>query len=527
MRINTNIAALMANSQLSRNENNLSKSLERLSSGKKINRSADDAAGMAISQKMKTQIRGLDRASQNASDGISVVQTAEGALNEVQSMLQRMRELAVQGSNETYTSEDRQSVLEEVSALEEEIERISTDTEFNKKTLLNGDLQRRAFADTDGVQMTSFSESVAAGDYGVKVLEDPRQAVIVGDAMNTIVSTDDFSPDAALNAAGTEISSLGAGTVIINGIEVSIESGDSATDVYEKLREAGEMTKVNVFSVSSLANTGDNMETAGYDPVSFAFSSSQHLVFASEEYGSDQEVSISCDNDYLSGLLGITEATATGKDVIATFSTDTDGNRIGFSNTATMSCEGDSIEITDSKGFQMTYKVEGNLTGTVYDDPTISAGSLSDLGIHTAGGDVSVIESVFDIGTMTVQLGANEGQTMEIEIPEVTPTTLGLDKLNFSTSEGCSDAITTLDKAITMVSTIRSQLGAYQNRLESAISSLDVTGENMTAALSRIEDVDMAEEMSTYTQYNVLAQAGTSMLAQANELPQKVLQLLQ
>ena len=185
MRINTNITAIMANSHLQKNDNALGKSLERLSSGLKLNRSADNSAGMAISAKMRAQIKGLDQANNNASDGVSVIQSAEGALGEVHSMLQRMRELAVQGANGTNTDEDRDAIQKEMEALQEEIDRIGTDTEFNNRPLLDGTWDRRRYPDTVGVNVTEISNSVQAGDYKLTIIQGAEQATTTLTATNT------------------------------------------------------------------------------------------------------------------------------------------------------------------------------------------------------------------------------------------------------------------------------------------------------------------------------------------------------
>lgn len=370
MRLGTNMSAIIANRYLTKSENRLTKSLERLSSGYKINNSKDDSAGMAISEKMRKQIQNLNRAEMNASDGISVTQTAEGALSEIQAMLQRMNELAVQGANDTFTDEDRSNINSEIQSLCKEIDRISTDTEFNHTKLLNGDVQRRAYSTvkngdgevnlTSGATATYFTGSVEAGDYGIKV-----------------------------NADGT-----------------------------------------------------------------------------------------------------------------AEFLQDADGNRIGFSDTAIMTSENNKVKVTDNNGFEMEFTLEEGFSG-----------------------DVTV--ELWDIGMMPIQVGANANQIIDIEISEISARTLNLDILDFSTSESCSKSITVINEAISRVSKVRSNLGAYQNRLEYSVTSLDSTQENMTAALSRITDVNMAEEMTNYTQSNVLQQAGISMVAQANQLPEKILQLLQ
>lgn len=495
MKINHNISAAIANSQLSKTETRLTQSLERLSSGLKINRAADDPAGMAISQKMRTQIRGLSRASQNTLDGISVVETAEGALTEVEAMLQRMRELAVQAGNDTYGEEDKEAIQAEADALLAEIDRISKDTQFNKITLLDGSLDQRGYTNVNGIKVETFSESVGVGDYSILITGKAEKAVLVGDAMN---------PPAGLDGSG--ISAAAAGSITVNNVSVTINEGDTAEIVKEKLRETCEIAGVKflVIDESAVPSTTDKAEDAGYTESSnvFSFTDTLKFAFVSEEFGSDQRVEISCDNSELSDLLGISTINDTvdkGEDIKIEFPTDS-----GFENSATVSAKGTYVTITDRKGFSMEIST----------DPNIALNTAAEI-------------KVMDVGTMRLQIGANEGQTMDLKIPKITTESLRIDKLNYISSEGVSNAIKNLDYAISKVSAVRSKLGAYQNRLDHATSSLEVSEQNMTEALSRIEDVDMAEEMATYTQLNVLSQAGIAMLAQANDRPQTVLQLLQ
>nr|WP_294492376.1 flagellin [uncultured Anaerosporobacter sp.] len=458
MRINHNISAIKANMHLNSTNSKMDKSLERLSSGFKINRAADDAAGMAISQKMRTQIAGLEKASNNASDGISVIQTAEGALSEVGAMLQRMRELAVQASNGTNTESDRKAVQKEIDQLNEEIQRISDTTEFNTKKLLNGDIDRKSYSSDSKVNLVSLSDSVGVGSYEVEVTQLPEQTT----------------------ATGTSALTGGkAGTFCLNGEEVEILDTDTPDQIFEKIRDLGDSMNIEVTKNGTAPN--------------------QTLKFTSEEYGKDYKIEVHCSNTELETSLGLTGMTVTqGKNAeIKAIS--------GFNATATMSTSGKDITITDQNGFSMKIEVDAKATIT---------------------GDAIKID-VLSSGPMMLQIGANEGQTMEVRIPQVTPKTLGIDNVNMTTQEGAEKAITQLDSAITEVSAIRAKLGAYQNRLEHSIANLDTTGENMTEALSRVEDTDMAEEMAQYTQMQVLSQAGTSMLAQANQRPQTILSLLQ
>ncbi len=518
MRINHNISALKANNQLTKTNSLLDQSLEKLSSGYRINSAADDSAGLAISEKMRTQISGLDQASRNASDGISVIQTAEGALVEVESMLQRMRELAVQSANGTYTTDDRIAIQSEIDQLNEEITRISKTTEFNTMTLLDGNIDRKSYSSNNNVALVSLSDSVDVGQYNVTITEDARQAVLVGNITDfTGLTADGKIPDSPVSLVGT---------VNINGETVKIEKDDTMDDVFAKIQEACDNVGINVFASSSATATTGSADMAGFVPKTLA--TTDRLVFVSRNYGSSQSVEVFCDNENLCGLLGLTIAGAksNGIDAQADIITTAPSQ---FNKTATISVDGNKVTVSDSNDFKMVFEVAPGTTGTTFDDTTIPDATTAPTQgvIDTPGGDETVIVSVLDAGPMDLQIGANEGQTMAVRIPEVTPATLGVDKINIGTAAGAQEAITLLDTAINTVSAIRSKLGAYQNRLEHSISNLDTTSENMTESLSRIEDVDMAEEMANYTQKNVLAQAGTSMLAQSNQRPQTILSLLQ
>lgn len=502
MRINNNISAVIANNHLSKTENKLSKSLEKLSSGLKINRSADDPAGMAISQKMRTQIRGLSRASQNSLDGISVVETAEGALSEITSMLQRMRELAVQAGNDSYTDQDKKAIQEESDALAAEIDRISKDTEFNKIPLLDGSLDQKGYTDNTAVKVSTFSTTVNVAKYSITVDEIAAKAVATGNPIDSASSLIDTS------VVPSKLTTDAAGKIIVNGTTITIEEGDTAETVVEKLREGCEVADVKFLVVDAGAtpSTTEYLENGGYEESmgTFTFQNTFEFVFVSEEYGSSEKIEISCGNTALSSLLGLPDTSTVvpaGRDAkVSTVFTDE-----GFKNSATVSADGTKVKITDRNGFSMELFVAVDTT--------------------VEGKDVEL--DITGAGTMTLQVGANEGQIIDIKIPEISTRSLGIENLNYISTAGVGKALERLDAAISKVSAVRSQLGAYQNRLDHANGSLAVSEENMTSALSRIEDVDMAEEMATYTQLNVLSQAGTSMLAQANDLPKTVLQLLQ
>lgn len=477
MKINHNMSAVVTNAQLLRTENSLSTSMERLSSGLKINHAKDDPAGMAICNKMQAQIDGLAKSSENASNGISVLQIADSALGEITSMLQRMRELSVQAASDTNQLEDREAIQQEIDSLIEEVDRISKDTEYNTKKLLDGTSDTRVYA--DGVSRMSISDTVTAGDYTLTIDEAATQTTAT---------------------VTTDIGVIPEGSVTINGMEISIAEGEDATSVFEKLRHGAEKADVSLMVIDPAALQAYEAypSTGGYEALEKNFEYGDRLAFVSNQFGTASEFEISCSNADLAAFLGLdAAATTVGRDAEVT--TDLASS---FGAQSTVLMDGNKVKITDVAGFEMNFMVEAGKTGEVNIEVT-------------------------DIGTMTLQIGANEHQTMEVRIPEVSSKTLYLDEVDVTKVDGGGKAISTLDKAISIASSVRSAVGAYQNRLEYAVDSLDASNEDMTNAISRLGDVDMAKEMSEYTKYTVLQQAGVSVLAQANDIPQTVLQLLQ
>lgn len=491
MRINTNISAIIANAQLSNTQDRLSTSLERLSSGYKINHSKDNPAGMAISQKMRSQIRGLDQADNNAQDGTSVLQTAEGAMTEIQSMLARLKELTVQAANDVNSDSERAAIQLEIESLNDEIDRIAGDTDFNTKSLLDGNLRRRVYSDTEGVSQFEISDGFVAGYYGITVTGDGERAVFTGN-------------DITLNSAITQEQ---AGTVTINGVSISIEEGDTLATITDKFTEGA--YKAAAFMINTDGSVNNDPDTAGYNSV--PSQAGTRFLFATQEYGSTESLTITCDNDELAALIGIpkneNKTAQVGKDAQAEFTQGADGSRVGFSNSAILSTSGNRITVRDNNDRTFIMDIPGKLVA--------------------ANGSTDVVQQVTDIGTMKIHVGANENQIIDVRLPEISAKKLGTDTINVYTHENASKAITKVDTAIERLSAMRSKIGAYDNRLEHTTSNLSVSNENLTSALSRITDVDMAEEMTEYTSINVLAQAGTSMLAQANARPETVLQLLQ
>lgn len=463
MRLNHNALAYTANNNLNAINNNLTKSMQRLSSGYKVNKSSDDPAAKAISQRMEAQIRGLSKAVDNSNDGISLIQTAEGALDEVHSILARIRELAVRGANEVYEEVDRDAMQDEIRQLQEELDRISESTEFNGRKLLNGELNKKGYVDTDGLSIVEIGGDIEPGEYGITVNATGTQA----------------KTNLTVLAGGTVITKEQAGTVTINGLEVRVEEGDTGDDVNEKIRNAA--AKIGM----------DYNITTG------------ELV--SQQSGKSQSITVKATSDDLRALLGTNQPTVYGTDAKAEFMTD-NGKRIGFADTATIDTDGNRITVTDKNGFKMVYDAQ-------LDSPT---GGI---------GDATV--TVLSAGPMVIQIGNNEGQTLNVNISKTTAESLEINHINVYTNAYASEAIERVDDAVAKISGIRSALGAYQNRLDHTVNNLETADENLTSAVSRIRDTDMAEEITEYTQQNVLSQSALQMLIKSNARPEGLLQLFQ
>lgn len=461
MRINNNIAAVVSNNQLLNNENDISKVMERLSSGLKLNHSADNPAGMAISSKMQAQIDGLSRANDNANDGTSVIQTADGALSEVTDMLQRMRELCVQAANGTNSQNDKESIQAEIDSLKEEVDRVASTTQFNNKNLLDGSMDARIY--TDHCTRIQTSNFVAAGMYDMEVTKAATQAEYAGGAISAPLTED--------------------GTVIINGYSISLHKDMTEEQVYEALREGAEIGECK------LSEKGEP------------------LKLTTTAFGAHANLSVSFSSDYIAGALGFPgslEEPIVGEDAEVTLYTEDDAGHetSQFTERATVKYEGNKMIITDTGRFEMSFVVEKGYTGPIQ-------------------------HNVTEVGIMKFHIGSNEGQTMDVRIPATDTESLYIDDLDVTTVTGAERGMSKLDDAISRISEIRSQMGAYENRIEHTMNSLGETEENMTSAISRLKDADMATEMVDFTRLNVLTQAGTSALSQANELPQLALQLLQ
>ena len=377
MKISYNAAAMRANYALNKSDKRLTTSLKRLSSGLKVTAAKENPSGYAIGRRMNAQIGGISVGTQNSNNGISIIETADGALTEVHDMLQRMNELAVKGATGTLTSVDRETLNKELKQLKEEVARVANDTEFNGQALLDGSFEMRGYTNSQVAKVDYYTDEVLAKEYTISQLE----------------------------------------------------------------------------------------------------------VF----YNDEGEI----DLDQTKASFGLQAGD-------------------GFPEDAEVATVGqDKVTIKGGQGFELTIQVK---------PPTAFPGSVDCSGI---------VLDITGIGAMDTQIGANEGQQLAIRIPTISLNRLGIEQTEVTTKESSSDAITEVKGAIKYVSDVRSRLGAYQNRLEHTISSLDISKENMTASYSRIMDVDMAEEMTNYTTEQVISQASVSMVAQANERPSQVLQLLQ
>lgn len=475
MRVNHNSMALNASQHFAKINKNIAKSMERLSSGYRITNPSDDAAGLAISTKMSAQIRGLDRASKNSNDGVSVIQSSEGGLEEIHSILGRMRELAVQAANDVNYEEDRDAIQEEIDSLVEEINQVVETTAFNDQKLLNGDLSRRTMSSEFSMEATYISEAVPEGLYELSVTADATQALY----------TTGFS------YSGATVTKAQAGSMTVNGFLVEIEEGMTMTDVYEELQT--HLSKIGI-DVMASSDGGTTKEE---------FTSGASVIFKTQEYGSEQKIEIGVENDELAALLGINDGDIEyGTDCQASLTISDEG----FTSTASFTTAGNDIAIVDRNGFEMNVTIEPGAA---------------------AGGAATTTIEVFSAGTMVVQTGANSGEQISIDIPSISAADLGIDNLIMYTNEYASKAMEAIDAAVIRVSNIRSKLGAYQNRLEDIYDNLAVQEESITAAYSRIMDTDMAEEMTNYTQQDVLSQAAISMMTKSNERPESILQLLQ
>lgn len=495
MRIQHNIAALNANRMLGNNNNSVSKNLEKLSSGYKINRAGDDAAGLAISEKMRGQIRGLDQAANNANDGISLVQTAEGALNETASILQRMKELATQSSNGTYQNAvDRENISKEVDSLKKEIDRISTSTNFNKINLLDGSLGSGGVGDVATSGTTGFT---AATKFTLTGAPEGTQ-------VDVAVETADDNAVSAAWSNGKLTISVGSKTAAATVTESQLNAAIAAAS---GTKPTG-VTNLKVAIDGGTFTTKTAAETVQLTAARVTTAKFQNAVTMKDGF------SVS----FKSGETGMASLQITK------------GASESYANTT------GAVALTlNQSNFYTADEVNSLLKKNGADFTVNFSGRQAAGDIVTGFGLGSVTDITDGTGVMgagdglTLQIGANgsSDQQVSLSVGDMSSAGLGLTGVSVATQDDSKNAIATIDAAINQVSSTRADLGALQNRLEHTVSNLGVTSENLTSAESRIRDVDMAKEMMDMTKNNVLAQAAQSMLAQANQQPQNVLKLLQ
>ena len=500
MKISYNAAAMRASNALNASDKKVSKSLERLSSGLKVTTSKDNPSGYAIGKKMNTQITGISVATQCSNNGISIIETADGALTEVHEMLQRMNELAVKGATGTLTTSDRMTLDEEIKQLKAEVTRIATDTEFNGQPLLDGTFDLRGYTNNHKAKVDYYSDEVIAKKYTIDELRVVynNDGTIDMDATAATLKLKADGDDAF--PAGVKLTSVGQDKITLTGhqdFEMTlavqpdpVKDADGNITGYNSINLI-EQSAVTVPAFNASYDYVLNGDGSAYVPVL-----NQGLLTQSFD----------------AALQG-----AAGGDI-------PEGAKI-TSITGDDAAGTDTIVITDENGFRL--EIESTRPAAVPTPATQPATQTVALGGGQETASQGLVLDITGIGSMDTQTGANEGQQLAIRIPTISLSRLGIEKTELKTQDSCSDAINEIREGILYVSSARSRLGAYQNRLEHTVNNLDVTGENMTASYSRIMDVDMAEEMTDYTTEQVISQAAVSMLAQANERPSQVLQLLQ
>jgi len=515
MVVQHNMQAANANRMLNVTTSAQSKSTEKLSSGYRINRAADDAAGLTISEKMRKQIRGLDQASTNAQDGVSSVQTAEGALTEVHSMLQRMNELATQAANGTNSKDsDRQAIQDEIDQLTTEIDRVSETTKFNETYLLKGEAGTKTInmkAHDAGLKGTltdngdgSATFKMADLNTGDKVSIGGKTYTIGGEAADTAKMIDD-----AKTALGT---GTGKASIKIGGNEFQI---DKDGKVYDKDGAA-----------LYVESAKDATAPATFDPATSTFTTTDK--FNTTATGNAEITNKALTLANLKSLAAVAGKTTTVNSKSVTVMTDTK-NAAGGAGADGVD-DNDSTIITKTHAYELASKelLAANQIGDTKGSAKVeNAGAQADGSFKITTGQAEVANSL----AFSLHVGADADMTnkIQVNIDAMDSASLGIKGLNVKDASGnaATYAVDAISDAISKVSSQRSSLGAVQNRLEHTINNLDNVVENTTTAESRIRDTDMAEEMVNYSKNNILAQAGQSMLAQANQSNQGVLSLLQ
>lgn len=504
--VNTNIASLTAQRNLTSSQNMLSTSLERLSSGLRINSAKDDAAGLAISERFNAQIRGLNQGVRNANDGISLAQTAEGALKEVTSNLQRIRELAVQSANATNSSSDRAALQAEVAQLVAEIDRVAVNTKFNGNSLLDGSFTSKAF------------------QVGAEVGETVTISSISSTRTSALGSTNSATATGNVDVNATAIT---AASLYINGTEITASVSDgvspTGTDDYSAAAKAAAInaststhgvtaTATNTFALTA-TTTASTSTTAGGAGTAAASIGAADLAINGTDLGAITIGANASDNgdaiaNAVNAIASTTGVTATNAAGVVTLSAS-DGRNIvvgaGSSGTAAAIDFFSFGQVADQAG-TTDVEIRGELA--------LSSNSASGIQISTTASGTAASNAVLGMTSGNFGVAAT-GSGVALSVASV------------ATVDSANLVITGVDNALTTINTIRADLGSYQNRFESVVSSLQTTAENLSASRSRIVDADFAAETASLTKAQILQQSGIAMLAQANAIPQNVLALLQ
>jgi len=503
--VNTNIASLTAQRNLTGSQTSLSTSLERLSSGLRINSAKDDAAGLAISERFTAQIKGLNQGVRNANDGISLAQTAEGALKEVTSNLQRMRELAVQSANATNSASDRASLQVEIGQLQAEIERVATSTQFNGINLLDGNFTNKAFQiganAADTVSITAIA-SAKTTDLGTGSSYSAASTA----ATNGLVDANAFD-----------------GTDFLNNVALTASSSDGVStvgDTYSALAKANAInsltSQTGVTATASTTVTAGAMSvdtTAGANVIKDIAINGVYITYTmddTDDVPADTEATIAD---------AITNINAKTSETGVTASRDSATGRLVLS-----AADGRNIDVAEASTTGATGGVQVLGLSVATNRGSLGLTSTSEFGIQVTDTAVATSAPTADAadGTNVARIGATFTNVTASVGSAATVATIDV-----STASGATAALANLDSALDSINSSRATLGAYQNRFESVVANSQTAAENLSASRSRIMDADFAQETAQLTKSQILQQSGIAMLAQANSIPQNVLALLQ
>lgn len=588
--VNTNVPSVNAQRNLGTTNLSLAKSLERLSSGLRINRAGDDAAGLAISEKLRGQVRGLNQAVRNANDGISLVQTAEGSLSVTTNIIQRLRELAVQSASDTNTASDRNTLKTEADLLVAELTRIGNTTEFNGKTLLNGTFvsgklqigansgQSIAFTIGDvraaalGRRTTVTGDLDDAASAGINAAITAGELTVNGAQVVTAAADDQVSVvEIATGDLATGAGSVGSATFFINSVDIGVvesqatASAKAAAIVSAITAHAASLTNVEarIYSGTAIvltAKKGTDLKlqhtTSSTTSTVASFASILGSLSASfvgsgtqvtTNNGQSSALAKAAAINTVKSTSNVTAAaqttTVTGTAAIAAVTINSadlyiNGVNIGAASVLASDGSGTLVTAINAKtsdtGVTANVDTAGKLVLTATDGRNIAVTATA--AVNTALGTSNTVtraklelqspNAVTLAGTNPAELGKDSGGTNLTATTFQSDLSKALSTIDISTQSGADSAILSLDAALDQVNTGRAQLGALQNRLESTVSNLSTTSENLSASESRIRDTDFAAETARFTRNQILAQAGTAILAQANTLPQLALQLL-